>query len=173
MPEGMSEQKEKLFLLFKSAIDAERKAQDMYKKAMELTDDLKTGIEDIDNQHQELFKWANEVASDEVMADDTKFHEALDNLEEYVHYHFRAEEHAINIYDYDGLEKHKTQHRRLMKEVAELFIRTKREGASKGLKVELQYMFADCIVLHIKEWDKPFAAFMKTKNVTAVSLPEM
>ena len=39
MPEEMSEQTEKLFLLFKSAIDAERKAQDMYKKAMELTDD--------------------------------------------------------------------------------------------------------------------------------------
>ncbi len=39
MPEGMSEQQERLFLLFKSAIDSERKAQDMYKKAMELTDD--------------------------------------------------------------------------------------------------------------------------------------
>jgi rubrerythrin len=39
MPEGMSEQQERLFLLFKSAIDAERKSQDMYKKAMELTDD--------------------------------------------------------------------------------------------------------------------------------------
>ena len=39
MPEGMSEKQEKIFMLFKSAIDAERKAQDMYKKAMELTDD--------------------------------------------------------------------------------------------------------------------------------------
>ena len=142
-------------------------------KPLELTDDLKTGIVDIDDQHRELFNWANEVASDEVMADDTKFHEAMDNLEEYVNYHFRAEEHAMNIYDYDRLEKHRAQHRRLIKEVAELFIRTKREGASKGLKVELQYMFADWIVLHIKEWDKPFAAFMKTKNVMAVSLPEM
>lgn len=35
----MTEQQERLFLLFKSAIDAERKAQDMYKRAMELTDD--------------------------------------------------------------------------------------------------------------------------------------
>jgi len=39
MPEGMSEKQEKIFMLFKSAIDAERKAQNMYKKAMELTDD--------------------------------------------------------------------------------------------------------------------------------------
>ena len=39
MPGEMPEQTEKLFLLFKSAIDSERKAQDMYKRAMELTDD--------------------------------------------------------------------------------------------------------------------------------------
>jgi hemerythrin-like metal-binding protein len=104
------------------------------------------------------------------MAEDRKLHEALDNLEEYVHYHFRAEEYAMNVYDYDGLEKHKAQHRRLMREVAELFIRSKREGVSKGLKVEMQYMFEDWYVLHIKEWDKPFATFMKSKNVSAVPL---
>jgi len=39
MSTGMPEQQERLFLLFKKAIDAERKAQDMYKRAMELTDD--------------------------------------------------------------------------------------------------------------------------------------
>jgi rubrerythrin len=39
MSTAMTEQQERLFLLFKSAIDAERKAQDMYKKAMELTED--------------------------------------------------------------------------------------------------------------------------------------
>ena len=39
MPEEMPERQEQLFLLFKSAIDSERKAQDMYKMAMELTDD--------------------------------------------------------------------------------------------------------------------------------------
>ena len=39
MSESMSERQERLFLLFKSAIDSERKAQDMYKMAMELTDD--------------------------------------------------------------------------------------------------------------------------------------
>jgi len=142
-------------------------------KPLELTDDLKTGINDIDNQHRELFKWANEVSSDEVMADEKKLHEALDNLEKYVNYHFQAEEDAMEMYDYDGQEKHKSQHRRLMREVTELFIRSKREGTSKGLKIELQYMFADWYVLHIKEWDKPFAAFLKKNNLTGLSVPEM
>ena len=38
MPAGMSEKQEKLFLIFKSAADSERKAQDMYLRARELTD---------------------------------------------------------------------------------------------------------------------------------------
>jgi len=142
-------------------------------KPLELTDDLITGIDDIDDQHRELFKWANEVASDEAMADDGKFFEAVANLQEYVKYHFRAEKDAMEIYDFGGLEKHTSQHKRLIWEVEELYERSKREGASKGLKIELQYMFADWIVLHIKEWDKAFAAFMKSNDLTAVPLPDV
>ena len=134
-------------------------------KRLELTDDLKTGIDTIDNQHRELFSWANAVSDDDVVADEKKLNEALSNLDRYVDYHFRTEEQAMNTYKYDRLEKHKAQHNRLVREVAELYGRLKREGASKGLMVELQYMFADWFSLHIKEWDKPFATFLKRKNV--------
>jgi hemerythrin len=141
-------------------------------KPLELTDDLITGIGDIDDQHLQLFKWANEIASDEMMLDESKLIAALDNLAEYVYSHFRAEEYAMEKYDFDGLEKHKGQHRRLNKEVTDLFDRFKREGANKGLKVELQYLVSDWYVYHIKEWDKPFADFMKSKNLSSVSMPE-
>ena len=50
--------------------------------------------------------------------------------------------------------------------------RFKYEGPSKGLKVELQYLVTDWYILHIKEWDKPFADFMRSKNVSAVTLPD-
>ena len=39
MPTRMSEKQEQLFLLFKVAIESERKAQDLYKNAKELVDD--------------------------------------------------------------------------------------------------------------------------------------
>ena len=39
MPTRMSEKQEQLFLLFKGAIESERKAQDLYKNAKELVDD--------------------------------------------------------------------------------------------------------------------------------------
>jgi hemerythrin len=140
-------------------------------KRLELTDDLKTGIDDIDSQHRELFSWANAIADDHVIADDKKLNEALSNLDRYVDYHFRAEEQAMDTYNYGRLDKHKVQHRRLMREVNELYGRLRKEGASKGLMVEVQYMFADWFYLHIREWDQPFAAFLKKRKVaSSVSL---
>ena len=138
-------------------------------KGLELTDDLKTGIDEIDNQHKQLLNWAKAVSDDGVLADEDKLSEALNNLNDYVNYHFRAEEKAMETHDYDRLEKHKVQHIRLMKEVAELFGRLYKEGASKGLMAEVQYMFADWYYFHIKEWDKPFADFLKSRNVSSLS----
>jgi hemerythrin len=139
---------------------------------IELTEDLKTGIDDIDDQHRQLFKWANEIISDEMLADDSNLLQALNNLEDYVYNHFRAEEYAMEKYDFNGQEKHKIQHSRLRKEVGDLFNRFKRDGASKGLMAELQYLVTDWYFLHIKEWDKPFADFMRSKNVSEVSMPD-
>jgi hemerythrin len=140
----------------------------LFMKPLQLTDDLKTGLDTIDDQHQTLLNWANAVSKDGILADEDKLSEALNNLDDYVNYHFRAEEQAMDTHEYDRMEKHKAQHRRLMREVTELFGRLQREGASKGLMVEVQYMFADWYTLHIKEWDKPFAAFLKSKDIPGI-----
>ena len=50
-----------------------------------------------------------------------------------------------------------------------LYGRLNMEGASKSLMAEVQYMFADWYYLHIKEWDKPFADFLKSKNVSSLA----
>jgi hemerythrin len=67
--------------------------------------------------------------------------------------------------DYDNLEKHKNQHIRLMNEVNELLSRARGKEADKGTLAELQYMLTDWIQLHIREWDQPFAAFLKSKAI--------
>lgn len=133
---------------------------------LEITDDLKTGIDAIDNQHRELINWANAISNDDVVADEKKLNEALSNLNRYVDYHFRAEEQAMTICEYARLEKHKLQHRRIVEEVGEFYGRLKKEGASKGLMIELQIMFADWFYFHIREWDKAFASFLKSNNVS-------
>jgi hemerythrin len=135
-------------------------------KRLELTADLETGFEAIDKQHRELFSWANALSKDDVLTDENILKEALNNLDSYVVYHFRTEEEAMDTYSYDQLKKHRAQHHRLMSEVGQLYGRVRREGASKGLLAELQYMFADWFNLHIKEWDKPLATFLKSKKAS-------
>ena len=134
-------------------------------KLFELTADMQTGIEEIDNQHRKLLTWANFITFDDADATDQKVSEALGNLQDYVIYHFRTEEEAMDKYGYDNVDKHKKQHQRLMNEVADLFRRSQGKEAAGGALAELQYMFTDWIKLHIMEWDQPFAAFLKGKNL--------
>jgi hemerythrin len=130
----------------------------------ELSSDMLTNITDIDDQHRKLLSWANALSSDDTEAAVKIVDEALSNLTRYVSYHFRAEEEAMERYGYQSLEKHKLQHERLMLEVGKLVIRSKKEGATRGLLFELQYQFTDWFLYHIKEWDQPFAAFLESND---------
>ena len=100
-------------------------------KPFELTTDLLTGIEEIDNQHRKLLSWANFLAFDDADTTDHKVTETLDNLQGYVAYHFQSEEEAMDKNNYDNLEKHKNQHIRLMNEVNELLSRARGKEAEK------------------------------------------
>jgi len=129
----------------------------------ELTEDLLTGIEAIDNQHRKLLSWTNDLTAEHAGAAAEKVKETLHNLQGYVAYHFQTEEEEMDRYNYDDLDKHKNQHVRLMNEVNELLNRAKGKEGSPGMLAELQYMLSDWIKLHIREWDQPFAAFMKNR----------
>ena len=134
-------------------------------KPFELTADLLTGIEKIDNQHRKLISWANFLTFADADTTDHKVTETLDNLQSYVAYHFQTEEEAMDKYDYANLEKHKNQHVRLMNEVNELLSRAKGKEADKGTLADLQYLLTDWINLHIMKWDQPFAAFLQGKKI--------
>ena len=131
-------------------------------KTFELTEDMLTGIEAIDNQHRKLLSWTNDLATEHDGATAEKVKETLHNLQGYVAYHFQTEEDEMDRHKYDDLEKHRNQHVRLMNEVNELLSRAKGKEDSPGMLTELQYMLSDWIQLHIREWDQPFAAFLKS-----------
>ena len=105
-----------------------------------LTKNLETGIEEIDDQHRELLNWANSLSAANEEAGAQKVTETLDNLSDYVSYHFRTEEEAMDTYDYGKLEKHRKQHHMLMNEVSDLLSRTRGKEADKGSLAEVEYM---------------------------------
>ena len=135
-------------------------------KKFELSNDMLTGIEVIDDQHRKLLSWGNAMASENTEAAIKVVEEALRELSHYVSYHFSAEENAMEGYGYELFGKHKKQHKRLILEVAKLVNRLNKEGTSKGLLIELQDQFVNWFTYHIKEWDQPFAVFLKNSNIS-------
>jgi len=131
---------------------------------LELTDDLVTGIYEIDNQHRELFARGNAVLFPE--SGKASVEDVIDALAFLIHYvieHFADEERLMRYYGYDRLEGHRNQHRRLRQDVEDLYARTSSAGTIMGLDSELYYMFRDWYIYHIKEWDQAYAGFLRKR----------
>ncbi|MBW2467437.1 MAG: hemerythrin family protein [Deltaproteobacteria bacterium] len=143
-------------------------------KRLELTEDLMTGIKEIDNQHRELLALGNEVLfPDSGETTDRDILKVLNFLIKYVKIHFDAEELLMECNGFDRLEGHRKQHRRLRREVEGLADRAKQQGTVKGLANELYYLLHDWYIYHIREWDKAMAVYTsKTFQTFKKTVPE-
>ena len=129
---------------------------------LKLTDDLRTNIVEIDNQHRELFARGNLILFPEGgKPSNLDVAGALLFLMDYVDKHFSAEEQLMEYYDYKRLEGHRKQHQRLRNDVKEIYRRSENKSTLEGLANELYYLLSDWFVYHIKEWDKSFTVFLK------------
>ena len=142
---------------------------------LHLTDDLVTGIYEIDNQHRELFARGNAVLFPE--AGNASVEDVIDALAFLIHYvdeHFAAEERLMKHYEYDRLQAHRNQHERLRRDVEGLYNRTSKAGTLKGLENELYYLFTDWYIYHIKEWDHAYAGFLqKQVKLETIKIPAL
>jgi len=129
-------------------------------KRLELTDDLLTGVKEIDKQHRELLARGNAVLFPKAGAtSDREILDSLDFLINYVHTHFESEELLMECYGFDRLKSHRKQHQRLRRQVEELAGKAKRKGSVEGLAGELYYLLHDWYIYHIREWDKAVAKY--------------
>jgi len=140
---------------------------------LKLTEDLLTGITEIDKQHRELFARGNAVLFPETgkMAPEDVI-SALEFLLQYVDEHFSAEERLMKHYEYERLEGHRKQHQRLRKDFEEIYRRSKKTDSVRGLESELYYLFSDWYVYHIMQWDQPYAVFLqKSTKLDSIMIP--
>jgi len=129
---------------------------------LELTDDLLTGIKQIDNQHRQLLDQGNQILFPETgRLRDEDILDGLEFLIRYVDEHFSTEERLMKYYGYAKQDGHKKQHQRLRREVEELFDRGKKADPVTTLATEINYLFTDWFNYHIKEWDRGYAIFLR------------
>lgn len=127
-------------------------------------DDLITGIDEIDEQHKELFVRIGQLLDacnqGKGKAEVVK---TLDFLAEYIEIHFKAEEVIQRNASYPEYEAHKALHDAWVKEVAELRSRLENEGSSVGLVLQVNRTVVDWLTQHIRKADKKLAEYLRSR----------
>ncbi len=131
----------------------------------EWKDSYQTGIAKLDNQHQKLVDYLNELY-DAMKAGKGK--NALDNvfkgLLEYTQTHFRTEESMMKLYRYPDLEAHKAVHDKLAAHVQKLY-RQYQDGTISS-PIQITNFLKDWLAKHIQGTDQKYAPYLRAKGVS-------
>ncbi|MCE1246679.1 MAG: bacteriohemerythrin [Firmicutes bacterium] len=126
-----------------------------------LTPDLMVGYPKIDEQHKELIDRIN--ALNKAMANRAGKEEVgkiIDFLDEYVIFHFNAEEKLMEQYKYPEISFQKTEHRNLISSVKKFKKDFETQGASATLVIQTHKFLSDWLINHIKKMDAKLGAFL-------------
>jgi hemerythrin len=125
-------------------------------------DTLNIGVEEIDNQHQELFRrfdlFLNACESGEGIA---KLNELLDFLAEYVQFHFHDEEQTHLQHCYPLYEEHRKLHARFIDDFSKMQEGARAEGVALHHIIDTNNLLFKWIINHISKADKEFGDFIK------------
>lgn len=132
--------------------------------SVEWTPDLGTEVNEIDDQHKELFKridslleaWKQGKAHAEV-------DKVINFLTEYVVFHFGNEEKYMNKYSYTNKVQHLAQHDLFVKTFGRLKEKFMARGANAELIEEANQLLVDWLKNHIRYSDKALGLFLKRK----------
>jgi hemerythrin len=130
----------------------------------DLTPDLVTGMDDVDQQHRYLLNCANAVFTlgDDPADELTALHAARFLLA-YVRFHFKAEEAAMTASDYPRAESHQNQHTALLEQVALISDLVDRHASFRKIAASLHVVLEDWLLQHIGRADRDFARFLSEK----------
>ena len=132
--------------------------------AIEWTPDLAVGVEEIDNQHKELFKRVDSLL---VAMRDGKGKDEIGTivtfLQDYVVTHFGAEEAYMARYFYPGQVQHKAEHTRFVKDFLDLKSSLEAGGSGSTFIVMINRQVGDWLRSHIGKTDKALGEFLRLK----------
>ena len=130
------------------------------------TDDLSTGNELIDGDHRKLISMVNALFESMARGQANEIiSKVLNNLIIYTKEHFGREEAEMTRIRYAASISHKSQHAKLIKQVAELKVSL---DAGKKINVlEVSSFLSDWLRHHILTVDKQLAAALKEQTQAA------
>ena len=124
-------------------------------KYFEWREEYSTGDTTVDEQHQYLFKLANQL----LVTRSSECKPIINELYDYTLIHFKAEEEIMAEFKYPALEDHQKLHVNLISRLNDL---SEQFTESEESKDDLAAIFGDWIVNHILNEDLRFAEFVAT-----------
>lgn len=126
------------------------------------SDELKTGIADIDEQHQSLFETVNKL--DKAKESREIFYEALIEFETYMLLHFKTEEEYMRDALYFDYEHHKECHDKFIFDFKKLFKQISSQASVLDLRTEMIAFLEGWIKEHYTVIDVKMAKFLNQNS---------
>lgn len=128
------------------------------------TEEYSVGIAEIDSQHMKLVGLINRLHTS-ILSKTGKeaLSGILNDLVYYTVYHFETEEHYFDEYDYPGSEQHKSEHKQLIEQVAEL--QKRHDAGEKMLTMDVMNFLKDWLHEHILGSDKKYGPYLNEKGI--------
>ena len=125
-------------------------------------DSLNIGVEEIDTQHQELFRRFDLFLSAcEAGEGITKLNDLLEFLAEYVQFHFHDEEKTHLQHCYPLYEEHRKLHVKFIEDFRKMQEAAHTEGVALHHIIDTNNLLFKWIINHISKADKEFGDFIK------------
>lgn len=118
------------------------------------TDDLNTGIPEIDAENQKIVKYINTLSDAKASGDTEVSGQILDNLLDYAVNHFLFEEHLMEQANYQFRASHEAFHEMFAKNLAKL---RGRQGDGEAVTDDLIEMLSNWVNVHIRQEDQNYA----------------
>lgn len=126
------------------------------------TENLITGIDIIDEQHQALFKLINNL--DKFLESKEGFRQALLELQIYVANHFKTEEEYMRYMSYPELDYHQECHNKFIEDYKALLKKLSSASTSLNVASEFVKFIEDWIQEHYTTVDVKMAEYIQNRN---------
>jgi hemerythrin len=130
-------------------------------RRVDWTPQLSVGVEDIDEQHRELYRRVNLFL--EALADRRgrgELEPLLAYLDSYVREHFGLEQKLMELSGYAGLGEHLAEHHRFGCDLRSLRAEIERDGPTFGVARQVVVLLVDWLKRHLETTDWKFGAHL-------------
>ncbi len=127
------------------------------------SDELDTGIAEIDNQHRRIVEFINDLETARLQQDKALVAKVVDDCVDYTCTHFTYEEQLQQQAGYEFLDVHRKVHALFTQRISEY---QRRLRADEDVATELYDMLARWLVNHIKLDDADYVGAVKLHQAT-------